>query len=132
MYDMIKKKADKENVPIWILLWIMSKESGFGTLRHHTNANNCKANTYNRHWSKADRRADKAYRDQYIWPWCRIYKYESIDHWMQSLVYTIWRGYKTCLNKKTNRDTVTCISYRYVWQPNVSEQSRVNHVLSYQ
>jgi hypothetical protein len=132
MYYMIKSKADKENVPIWILLGIMSKESWFGTLWHHTNVENCRANTFNWHWSKADRRADRAYRDQYIWPWCRLYKYESIEHWIQSLVYTIGRWYKACLSRKTSRDMVVCISYKYVWQPNVSEDTRVNHVLSYQ
>jgi len=131
MYHMIKTKANKENVPMRLLLWIMSKESWFGTIRHHTNTTHCKANTYNWHWSKADRKIDRAYRDQYIWPWCWLYKYKSIDHGIQSLVYTIGKWYKKCLQKNTDHAIANCIAYKYVWNPNIAETSRVNHVLSY-
>lgn len=125
LYNVLQAIAKNYNVPIWIVLWIMSKESWFGTLRHKTNREDCKANTNNRGWLKANHTTNWVKRTSKIWPWCRLQHYDTIEEWFTAQVRVIWIWYKWCLNRK---DPITCISYKYVWSPTVAESSRVNHV----
>jgi hypothetical protein len=121
--------ANQYDVPMRLLLGIMSKESWFWTLRHHTNKQDCKENTYNRHWSKANNTANWVKRTTNIWHWCRLQKYDSIEEWTTSLARTIWIWYKVCLSRWNPRNIATCISYKYVWDANTAEESRISHVI---
>lgn len=56
---------------------------------------------------------------------CYLYKFESIDDYWISKVNTVRYGYKGCIDRK---DPVKCMSYPYVWDPNVAEQSWINNV----
>lgn len=129
MYDMMAAIAGQYDVPMWLMLWIMSKESWFGTLWHDTNTADCKSNTYNRHWSKANNTANGVKKTTNIWPWCWLQKYDSIEEWTTSLARTLWIWYKTCMTKWNARNVATCIAYKYVWSPSVAEESRVSHVI---
>ena len=125
LYNVLKALANKYNAHLWIVLGIMSKESWFGTLRHSSNREDCKANTNNRWWLKANHTANWVKRTTEVWPWCRLQKFDTIEEGLTSQVRTIGIGYKRCLNKS---NPIVCISYKYVWNPTVSEPSRVNHV----
>jgi len=131
MYQMMKAIANQYNVPMRMMLWVMSKESWFWTLRHHTNRTDCKANTYNRHGSKANNTANWVKRTTSVWNWCRLQKYDSIEEWTTSLARTLGIWYKACMNRGSKMDIATCVAYKYVWNPSVAEESRVSHVISY-
>lgn len=53
---------------------------------------------------------------------CWLYRFKSVEEWFYSLANTISMWYKTCKN-----DT-KCLSYSYVGNPNVAEQSWIDHV----
>lgn len=61
-------------------------------------------------------------RDQYD---CNLFPFESVDEYWISKVNWIRYGYKGCIDSET---PIKCISYAYVWNRNVSEQSWVNNV----
>lgn len=128
LYAVLESISNQYNVPIWIMLGIMSKESWFGTLWHSTNNKDCKETTFNWHGSKANNTANWVKRTTNVWPGCWLQKYDSIEEWFTSLARTIGIGYKTCLSKN---DPVTCIAYKYVWSPTVAEYSRVSHINSF-
>jgi len=122
LYNVLKSLASKYNVPIWILLWIMHKESKLWTSYHHTNTADCRENTNNRHGSKANHTSEWAKRTTKVWPWCRLQKYDTIEEGFISLARTIGIWYETCFK---GDDPIKCISYKYVWDPKVSEETRV-------
>lgn len=122
LYNVLKAIANKYNVPVWLMLWIMHKESKLWTSYHHTNTADCRENTNNRHGSKANHTSEWAKRTTTVWPWCRLQKYDTIEEGFISLARTLWIGYKTCI--ESDNPTV-CISYRYVGDANVSEPTRV-------
>lgn len=125
LYNVLKAITKKYNVPIWIVLGIMSKESWFGTLRHSSNREDCKEQTNNRWWLKANHTESWVKRTTEVWPWCRLQKFDTIEEGFTSQVRTIGIWYKWCLNKK---NPIVCISRKYVWSTTVSEPSRVNYV----
>lgn len=131
MYNMIKSISDQYDVPMWLMLGIMSKESWFGTLWASQNTADCRETTYNRHWSKANNTPKWTIRENKIWYGCWLNKYDSLEEWTTSLARTIWVWYKKCLENKTPESIAICISYKYVWQPNISEKTWVDHVVWY-
>lgn len=128
LYAILESIANQYNAPVWMMLWIMSKESWFWTLRHHTNKEDCKETTFNRHWSKANNTPNWTKRTTPVWPWCWLQKYDSLEEWFTSLARTIGIGYKWCLSLN---DPATCMAYKYVWNPTVAESSWVDHVNSF-
>ena len=125
LYNILKALCQKYDVPIWIILWIMSKESWFGTLRAKENREDCKEDTNNRWWLKANHTDKWAKRTTEVWPWCRLQKFDTIEEWFTSQVRTIGIWYKWCFSRN---NPIACISLRYVGNPKVSEPSRVNEV----
>ena len=55
---------------------------------------------------------------------CWLYKFDSVEDYFNSKANTLVK-YKTCFK---SQKPITCISYRYVWDPKVAEQSWINHV----
>ena len=125
LFNVLKAIANNNKAPIWILLWIMAHESKFGTSYHRSNTVECRETTNNRHGSKGNNTDKWVKKTTTIWPWCRLQHYDTIEEWFTSLARTIGVWYKWCLNKS---NPIVCISYRYVWNPKISEPSRVNHV----
>lgn len=60
--------------------------------------------------------------DQY---WCNLYPFESIDEFWITKVNGMRYGYKGCIDHET---PIRCISYRYVGNPNVAEESWIRNV----
>lgn len=56
--------------------------------------------------------------------WCWVYKFWSIEDYWQSKMKTLQK-YKSCFERK---DTIKCISYTYIGDPKVAEQSWINRV----
>lgn len=125
LFNVLKSIAKNNNAPVWILLGIMWHESRFGTSYHRSNTVECRETTNNRHGSKGNNTDEWVKKTTRIWAWCWLQKYDTIEEWFTSLARTIGIWYRWCLNR---RDPITCISYRYVWSPTVSENSWVNHV----
>ena len=130
MYDVLKAIATSYDVPVWLILWIMAHESRFWTSYHKSNLPTCRENTNNRWGMKATHTTEWVKKTNTIWAWCWLQKYDTIEAWFTSLVRTIWIWYKGCL-VRDRQDIATCISYKYVWLPNVSERTRVDHVNSF-
>lgn len=127
--DHLVNKTNQYKVPIWLILGIMAHESKFGTSYHASNSADCRENTNNWWGMKFNWLWERPYKKTKIWSWCRIQKFDTIEDWMTSLVRNIWASwFKWCLDE---RNPIVCISYRYVWDPNVSEYTRVNHVRLY-
>lgn len=125
-------KITEERIP-WknffpILLGITNAESSLGTA-YAKNNKGWYCTWYNNlgwiKWKKTDE--GKSVRDQKIPDanGCYLYKFESIDDYWISKVNTIRFWYKGCLNSKA---PVKCMSYAYVWNPKVAEQSWINNV----
>lgn len=128
LFNVLKSIAKNNNAPVWILLGIMAHESRFGTSYHRSNTVECRETTNNRHGSKGNNTDEWVKKTTRIWAWCWLQKYDTIEEWFTSLARTIGIWYKWCLNR---RDPITCISYRYVGSPTVSEKSWVNHVKTF-
>lgn len=65
---------------------------------------------------------DQKIPDQYG---CYLYKFDSIEDYWISKVNTIRYWYKGCVDSKT---PVRCLSYAYVWDWNVAEESWIRNV----
>lgn len=76
-------------------------------------------------WKKTD--DGKSVKDQQIPDqfWCYLYKFDSIEDYWISKVNTIRFWYPWCVDSKT---PVRCLSGKYVWDPNVQEESWINNV----
>lgn len=61
-------------------------------------------------------------RDQYD---CNLFPFKSIEEYWISKVNGIRYGYKDCIDHET---PIWCISWAYVWDRNVREQSWINNV----
>ena len=110
-------------VPTRLLIWVAYAESHIGVnfnreaCRGYNNwfwLKGKKYDTWKVVWFTKNKKADSN--------WCWLYKFESIEDGFYSLANTISVGYKGCKN-----DT-KCLSYGYVWNPDVPEQSWINHV----
>lgn len=111
-------------VPAWLLVGIMFAES---TLATNYNKPACKSYN-NPYWIKG-RKYDNGKVEWYTKTkgradsnGCWLYKFDSIDEATYSLANTISLGYGKCKND------VRCISFAYVWHPEVAEQSWINRV----
>ena len=111
-----------------ILLGITNAESSLGTA-YAKNNNGWFCTGYNNlGWIKYRKTDDwKSVRDQKIPDanGCYLYKFESIDAYWISKVNTIRYGYKGCINSNT---PIKCMSYAYVWDKNVAEESWIRNV----
>lgn len=70
------------------------------------------------YWSKYSWR----FVDQYG---CNLFPFMSIDEYWISKTNWIKYGYKWCIDSKT---PIRCLSYAYVWRPDVAEQSWIDNV----
>lgn len=68
------------------------------------------------------RQKDQAIPDKYG---CYLYQFDSIESYWISKINTFRYGYKWCIDHKT---PVWCISWAYVWDRNVHEQSWIRNV----
>ena len=71
-----------------------------------------------------------SYGQKYSWRFvdqfgCNLYPFESIEEYFITKINWIRFWYKWCIDSKT---PIRCLSFKYVWDPNVSEQSWVNNV----
>ncbi len=57
---------------------------------------------------------------------CNLYPFESVEEFWITKVNGIRYGYKGCIDSKT---PVKCISYKYVGNPNVAEESWISNVV---
>lgn len=122
LYNKWKAIFESKGVSRDIALWIMYAESHIGA----NYAGTCDKSWHNR-WGIKWRITDQwvAIRDQQI-PnnWCWLYKFDSVQDYFNSKANTLVK-YKSCFSQKK---PITCISYKYVWDPNVAEQSWINNV----
>lgn len=116
--------AKEKGVPTWLIIWIMHSES---TLATHYNKPIC--STYNNpfwiKWRKYDTGKVVWYTKAKGKPdnnGCWLYKFNSIDEATYSLANTISIGYKGCNN------SVRCLAFAYVGDPNVAEESWIKRV----
>jgi len=128
LYEVLESISKKNNAPLRIMLGIMWKESKFGTAYHKSNREDCRENTNNRHWSKANHNWQKASRTTEVWPWCWLQKYDTIEEGFASLSYTIGVWYKRCVEWSR---PAYCMSQLYVWDPKKYEYSRYSFVESW-
>ncbi len=116
--------AKEKWVPTWLIIWIMHSES---TLATHYNKPACSSynNPYWIKWRKYDTGKVEWYTKSKGKPdnnGCWLYKFNSIDEATYSLANTISIGYASCNND------VTCLSYKYVGNPDIAEQSWIDRV----
>ena len=61
---------------------------------------------------------------------CWVYKFESMEDYFISKANTLSIGYKTCFTQnKETYSQVKCISFAYVGNPNIAEESWIKNVL---
>ena len=124
MYYTGKKIFEDRWVPFWIALGIMFAESHIGV----NYAWSCDSTWNNRggiKWRKNDDWSTT--KDQAIpnnWN-CYLYKFDSVEDYFKSKANTLWLWYKSCFSQDK---PITCISYAYVGNRYVSEDSRVKRV----
>lgn len=119
----LQKISENHNVPFWIALGITNAESSLGI----NYAPWCDKSYNNLWWIKW--RIDdngNAIKDQPIPDsnGCYLYKFKSVDDYWESKMNTLVK-YKTCFTKDK---PIKCISYQYVWDPNVAERSWIMNV----
>lgn len=56
---------------------------------------------------------------------CNLYPFESIEEYFITKVNGMRFWYKSCIESKT---PIKCISYKYIWNPNISEKSWIDNV----
>ncbi len=128
-YHLWKRISEERGADWDIVLWIMFSESHIGSNR----AWSCDSSWNNRWWVKARRDDDqKVRRDQPIPNWwnCRLYRFDSMEDYFITKANIIGSWYKWCFTRDSKRAIVSCISYRYIGDPNKSETHWVNNVMS--
>lgn len=111
-----------------ILLGITNAESSLGLNFAHDNTwGTCagRNNWWGIKWKKTDDWAsvkDQGIPDSFG---CYLYKFDSVEDYWISKVNTIRFWYKWCVDSKT---PIRCMSYAYVWDRYVSEDSWVRNV----
>jgi len=116
--------AREKGVPTGLIIGIMFAESTLGinfnkeVCAHYNNPYGIKGRKYDtgkvEWYTKTKWRPDEN--------GCWLYKFDSIDEATYSLANTISIGYKSCNN------SVRCLSYSYVWHPDVAEESWIKRV----
>lgn len=111
-----------------ILLWITNAESSLGlNFARDRVWWTCtwRNNFWGIKWKKTDdwkSVKDQQIPDQYG---CYLYKFNSIEDYWISKVNTMRYGYKGCIDSKT---PIRCLSWPYVGDRNIQEQSWINNV----
>jgi len=126
LYHKAKKITENAWADWKIVIGITYAESHIGS----NYAGTCNSSWNNWGWVKARVAGNgKVSRDQAI-PnkWCWLYKFKNMEDYFVSKANIIWVNYKWCMLMKTQYEKVKCISYNYVWLPNVPEQSWINNV----
>lgn len=130
MYHRAKEIFEARWVDFWIALWIMNAESTLGK----NYARWCDASYHNWggiKWRLLDdwtRVKDQPIPDS---NGCWMYKFDSMEDYFQSKANTLWLWYKTCFTHNQEiYSKIKCISYAYVWDRNVAEQSWINNVFA--
>jgi hypothetical protein len=124
MYYSWKQIFEDAGVPRGIALWIMNAESNIWVNYAWT----CDSSWNNRGGIKYRKNSDwSVAKDQKI-PnnGCRLYKFDTIDDYFKSKANTLWIWYKACFDGRN--EAIKCISYAYVWNPNVAEPSWIKNV----
>lgn len=122
--EMFGRKSREKWVPLGLVVGVAYAESSL-----HTNYNKPICKEYNnlfglKGYKRDDGRLDW-YTDNRGRPddqGCWLYKFKSIEEWLNGFLNTISMGYKGCKND------VRCISYAYVGDPNKSEESWISRV----
>lgn len=130
--ELIDTVATKHNVPTRLITGIYFAES---TLWINFNKEPC-SQYHNWAWLKwrkfKDGRPTEYYQANRRKPdsnGCWLYKFESFEQATESLALTLSRWYHTCFrDNKLPENQTKCISYAYVWAPDVPEQSWINRV----
>lgn len=124
LFDRYVEASHKKWVPPGLVFGIMFAESSL-----HTNYNKPVCKSYNNpfwlKWYKQDDWRLDWYtqnRGRADAQGCWLYKFASLEEWLNGLLNTISMGYKKCEND------VTCISYAYVGDPNKAEESWIGRV----
>lgn len=122
LYDSMKWISEAYKIPFSIALGITFAESHIWVNYAWT----CDSTYNNWWWVKWRIWSDwKAIKDQIIpQNWCWVYKFGSVEDYWQSKMRTLQK-YKSCFSKDK---PITCISYAYVWNANVAEQSWISRV----
>lgn len=111
-----------------ILLWITNAESSLGlNFAKDRVWGTCtgRNNWWGIKWKMNDdgtRQKDQSIPDKYG---CYLYQFDSIESYWISKINTFRYGYKWCIDHKT---PIWCISWAYVWDRNVHEQSWIRNV----
>lgn len=119
-----------------ILIWITNAESSLGLnfakdnigwkcewrnnwwgIKYQILDNNTRVYTRKLNWFEY-----KNSKDQFG---CNLYPFESIEEYFITKVNWIRFWYKQCVDSTT---PIRCISWRYVWDPNVQEESWIKNV----
>lgn len=126
-YPSLYKKLDimskDHGVPTELVVGIAYAESHIGT-----NYASGKCTEYHNWWGLKWYKKDNGDVEWFTgekWPdanWCWLYKFEDIEEAFNGILNTISMWYKACKN-----DT-RCISYNFVWRPNIAEESWINNV----
>lgn len=127
LLNRVESIAEDKGVPVRLIIGIMFAES---TLATNYNKPECKwhNNPYGIKWRKYDDgkvvwyTKTKGRPDEHG---CWLYRFSSIEEATYSLANTISIGYAGCNN------SVICLSYKYVWNPEVSEKSWVDRVAKF-
>lgn len=119
LFDRYIDASHKKWVPPGLVFGIMFAESSF-----HTNYNKPVCKSYNNPFGLKGYKKDDGSLEWYPREkgWydkngCWLFKFESLEEWLNGLLNTISVGYKKCEND------VRCISYAYVGNPDVAEES---------
>lgn len=125
--EMFDSHSRKKGVPVGLVVGVAFAES---TL--HTNYNKPVCKEYNNPWGlKGYKRGDGSLdwytekRGSADGSGCWLYKFSSLEQWLDGFLNTISMGYKTCEND------VRCISYAYVGHPDKAEESWIWRVERY-
>jgi len=136
LYNSMKWISEAYNVPFAIALGITYAESHIWVNYAWT----CNE-SFNNFWGVKWRiwQDWKAIKDQVIpnnwidynknnkvdkWENCWVYRFGSVEDYWQSKMRTLQK-YNSCFNKNK---PITCISYAYVWDAKIAEQSWINRV----
>lgn len=121
--ERMHKITEKKGVPIELVIGIAFAESS-----NHTNYNKPQCKPYNNLWGLKWYKTDTG---KTLWydnsngadsNWCWLYKFDSIEQGTEAISNTLAMGYKWC-----KYDT-RCISYNYVGNPNIAEESWIGRV----
>lgn len=124
MLNKLKEIAEKRNVDYKLLLWIMYHESKLWTAFAPTMECSKSNNWW---WLKARKYDDGSVsewfdkQDNRI-EWCRLYNFDTVEEFFESLANTISLWYRKCLDRP---ESVSCICNVYVWK---YSQARVDSV----